>query len=155
MSWFTSTDTYAVEVWSIAAPERNGDGTEKPGEGETATVTMRPLNAGDQADIQDILRMEYSDDEGDDNRSQLAIGSMRRMSVEKACVDWNIPGPKPTPEAIRQLAPVVFEQIYAHVRLGNVHPTLPPAPEKKPPSEPTDEKPSSARKPTPSSEAAQ
>src|SRR5580765_3899864 len=102
----------------------DGDKVKKKGVGDMATVTLRALNAGDQADIQDILRMEMGDDS---ERSQLALGSMRRMSVEKALIDWTIPGPKPTPESIRALAPEVFEQIYSYVRLGNDHPTSPPA----------------------------
>src|SRR5262245_763965 len=115
---------------------------------------MRALNAGDQADIQDILRMEMEN--ADETRSQLAVGSMRRMSVERAVVDWSIPGPKPTPESIRSLSPEVFEQIYSYVRLGNLHPTSPqPDPSANGADAPSAAASSSKPKRTPSSAAAQ
>jgi len=150
--WFTSTDSYTETIYSVSGPELDESGkvTKEP-VGDKATVTMRALNAGDQADIQDILRMEMGDDS---DRSQLALGSMRRMSVEKSLIDWSIPGPKPTPESIRQLSPEVFEQIYSYVKLGNVHPMSPPAePEKNGTSAPAEDESSSKTRPARSSVA--
>lgn len=96
--------------------------TVKGSGGEEGTVTLRRLNAGDQAAIQDTLRMSL--DEGSD--ASLAIGSMRMLSVERALIDWDWDGPKPSPEAISQLEPEVFEQIYSFVEIGT-----PPTPEQK------------------------
>jgi len=120
VSWFAPTQTYVETIWEISPPDEK---KKEPGKGATAEITLRPLNAGDQADIMDILRTEY----GDEDKSQLAIGSMRMLAVERAVIDWTIPGPKPSPESIRALSPPVFEQVYGAVRLGDVHPTLPQA----------------------------
>lgn len=134
--FFQSRDTYVETIWSDAPPETNGDGHEvKPGQGNTAEVTYRPLNAGDHAAIQDVLRSTNQDED----RWALELGSMRILAVEKAVVDWTIPGAKPTPESIRQLAPPVFDQIYAHVRLGSENPTLPPSQTNGDVSEPSSE----------------
>lgn len=99
MGWFTETSTYEKPV--------------KSPEGEEATVTYRRLNAGDLAEIQDSLRV--LEDSGD---TTLAIGTMRQLTVQKAVVNWTIPGPKPSVEAIAQLDPKVFEQVYGGVELN-------------------------------------
>ena len=88
--------------------------TVKTPDGEEGVVTLRRLNAGDQAAIQDTLRMSLSEDAD----ASLAIGTMRMLTVERALVKWDWPGPQPSPEAISQLEPEVFEQIFEAVEIG-------------------------------------
>ena len=99
--FFISTELYEREV---TAPD-----------GSTGKVRLRRLNAGDQAAIQDTLRMAI----GDEADAALKIGTMRMLTVSRALVDWDLPGPKPSPEAISQLEPDVFEQIYGFVEIGS------------------------------------
>lgn len=54
--------------------------------------------------------------------ASMYLGTMRRLTVEKSLIDWTIPGPKPSPEAISQLEPKVFEQIYGHCEIGTPQP---------------------------------
>lgn len=100
MSFFISTEPYEREIESPS--------------GEKGTVKLRRLNAGDQAAIQDTLRMSLGDDGTD---SSLALGTMRMLTVKRALIDWSW-RPSPTPELIAQLDPDVFEQIYSHVEMG-------------------------------------
>ena len=88
--------------------------TIKTPEGEEGTVTLRRLNAGDQAAIQDTLRMSLSEDAD----ASLALGTMRMLTVQRAVIDWDWPGPKPSSESIAQLEPDVFEQIYSFCEIG-------------------------------------
>lgn len=106
MPFFIDTKPYERE---IVAPD-----------GEEGKVVLRRLNAGDQAAIQDTLRMSISEDAD----ASLAIGTMRMITVTRALIDWSWPGPKPSPESISQLEPEVFEQIYSHVEMGTP-PTIP------------------------------
>lgn len=99
-NWFTSTEKYEREI-------------ESPN-GAKATVVLRRLNAGDQAAIQDTMRLIVDTEE-----TSLKLGTLRHLTVQKAVLDWDIPGPKPSPEAIAQLHPDVFEQIYAAVEFGS------------------------------------
>lgn len=101
MGFFITTETYDREV----------EGTN----GEKGTVTLRRLNAGDQAAIQDTLRMSLSE-EAD---ASMALGTMRMLTVQRALIKWSWEGPQPSPEAIAQLEPEVFEQIYAYVEIGS------------------------------------
>jgi len=100
VSFFIAVEPYKRE---ITAPD-----------GEKGEVTMRRLNAGDQAAIQDTLRMTL----GDETETSLAMGTMRMLSVQRAVLDWSWPGPKPSSESISQLEPEVFEQIYSFVEIG-------------------------------------
>lgn len=109
MPFFVEAGTYVREITSP--------------DGETAEVTLRRLNAGDQAAIQDALRMSMDDENSDASPS---IGTMRVLTVRRALLDWTIPGSKPTPETISMLEPEVFEQIYSHCEIGT-----PPTPEQK------------------------
>lgn len=122
MPFFISTESYTREVWSEAPPDEK-KGT--PGRGEKGTITLRRLNAGDQAEIQDRLRMSF-----EDNDARPAIGTMRMLTVQRALLDWDFPGPKPSPESIAQLEPEVFEQIYSHCEIGT--PPTPPETEQAP-----------------------
>ena len=98
MSFFTKPEPYKREVEF---------------EGEKGEITLRRLNAGDQAAIQDTLRMSISED----SDASLAIGTMRMLTVQRALLDWDW-HPKPTPETIAQLEPDVFEQIYSFCEIG-------------------------------------
>jgi hypothetical protein len=102
MGFFIDTKTYEREVISP--------------DGDKGQVTLRKLNAGDQAAIQDTLRMRLADDGAD---TSMLLGTMRMITVERAVVDWSWPGAKPSPEAISQLEPEVFEQIYSYVEIGS------------------------------------
>lgn len=106
MPFFIDTTPYEREV-------------EAPG-GEKGTVKLRRLNAGDQAAIQDTLRMSLSEDAD----ASLAIGTMRMLTVQRALIDWSWPGPKPSQESIAQLEPEVFEQIFSWCEIGS--PPTPP-----------------------------
>jgi hypothetical protein len=112
MGFFISTDTYTRKI--------------KSPDGDEGEVTLRRLNAGDQAAIQDTLRMSL--EEGAD--ASLAIGTMRMLTVERALIKWDWEGPQPSPESISQLEPEVFEQIYSHVEIGT-----PPTPPKSAPQD--------------------
>lgn len=103
MPWFTPTQTY---VKTIKDPESD----------ETATVTLRPLNAQDRAAIEDTLQM-HGDSEGQVT-PQMKLGTMRMLTVTRATVDWSIPGPKPNETTIASLDPRVFEQLWDAVSFG-------------------------------------
>lgn len=125
MPFFITTEPYKRE---ITAPD-----------GEKGECTLRRLNAGDQAAIQDTLRMSLSEDAD----ASLAIGTMRMLTVQRALIDWNWPGPKPSQESISQLEPEVFEQIYSFCEIGSP-PTpsqdgVPPTAERQTPAGETEE----------------
>lgn len=80
-----------------------------PDSGETATVKIRKLTAGDLAGIQDSIRLSM---EGDNPTPEVQIGIFRMMIVEKSLVDWSLDTPV-SPNTIRMLNPLVFEQIFA------------------------------------------
>lgn len=95
-----------------------------PESGEEATVTLRPLNAGDRAELQDLTRMSG----GDDGGAELRLGAMQLVTLKRAIVDWTLPEPT-TAEAIAGLHPDVFDAIYEYVSWGAVPPE-PEQPEK-------------------------
>lgn len=106
MGWFTETATYDVPLEH---------------EGEKATVTLRPLDAGDRAELQDTMRMELAAEEGSDEgriTPEMKMGSMRMLTVERAVVSWTLPGPGPTRASVRSLHPDVFEKIFESVQWG-------------------------------------
>jgi hypothetical protein len=103
MTWFVERETY---VRKIVDPESK----------EEAEVTMRPLNAGDRAEFNEIRLL--SDGEGG-GEGTLRPGRMQLLTVERAVVSWTIPGPQPSAEAIFQLDPRVFDQLYELVSFGN------------------------------------
>jgi hypothetical protein len=86
---------------------------------EKATVTMRPLDAGDRAELSEIrLMLAEGGDEG-----ILSAGRIKILTVAKAIVSWTIPSPnsepfEPTEQNIRTLEPDVFEQLFDHVSFG-------------------------------------
>lgn len=78
-----------------------------PATGETATVDIVPLNAGDQVAIQDSIRMQI----GEDASPEARIGSLKLLIVERALVGWSL-DVAPTRNTIERLNPEVFEQIF-------------------------------------------
>lgn len=101
MSFFISNETYKRTITD-------------PVSGEEAEVELRPLNAGDRAALEDTIRMEAGD-----SNPQVLLGTMRRLTVERALVGWSLEV-SPTPETIKSLNPDVFEQIFEHVNMGGV-----------------------------------
>lgn len=94
--------------------------------GAEATVTFRPLNAGDRAELNEIRLLSNEDGSGS---GKLEPGRMQILAVARAVVSWTIPGPGPSEESIQQLDPRVFDELYKNVSFGN-----PPAEEAKPES---------------------
>jgi hypothetical protein len=82
--------------------------------GEEATVTLRELNAGDMATIQDTVRVTS---EGDEVSPELRIGAMKLAMVTAAVVSWTLEVPA-TPNSIRALDSTVFEAIFKIVNGG-------------------------------------
>lgn len=101
-SWTVKRDTYERKV-------KHPDGTEE-------TVWLRPLNAGDRAEFNEIKVLA----EGD---GAIQTGRIQLLMVERAVVDWTLEqdGSKLpiSSEIIRQLEPSVFDQLYEHVSFGD------------------------------------
>jgi hypothetical protein len=140
--WFVGGETYRRTITH-------------PITGENGWVDLRPLNAGDRAELQDLVRMQFSsqdDDTADETSAALRVGAMQLLTLERAIVEWSLPSP-PSPVTIRQLHPEVFSQIYAEVSWGRVpppeteeekgHPLPAPPDASASPSEPGDDKTSS------------
>ena len=102
-SWFVQRETYDRKIIY-------------PGTDDEASVTMRPLNAGDRAEFNEIRLL--SDGAGG-GEAQMQPGRMQLLTVERAVVSWTIPGPGPSAETIQQLDPRVFDQLYELVSFGN------------------------------------
>lgn len=100
--WFVQRDTYEREI-------------EHPETKEKATVTMRPLNAGDRAELQELRLVEGEDGEGE---GRIHIARQQLHAVRLALAAWSIDTPI-TADTIAQLDPRVFDQIYKHVSFGN------------------------------------
>lgn len=75
-------------------------------------ATFRPLNAGDRAEFNE-LRI-YGEGDG-----RMPVGRIQILMVERALVEWEIPDLPITPETIGSLDPVLFDQLYQAVSLGN------------------------------------
>lgn len=105
--WFTRRDAAKHQI-------------ELPGSDEKAEVELRPLNAGDVAAMNELKLSG----EG----ASLALGEVKLLTVERALVGWSL-GREITPDTIRQLNPLVFEQIHALVDIGGgADGTGPPTP---------------------------
>ncbi len=87
-----------------------------PRDGEEWNVTMRPLHAGDRAELQDLTRMSMGDEE---NSAELRLGAMQLITLERAIINWTLPSP-PTGVTIRQLHPEIYDQIYEYVSWGDI-----------------------------------
>lgn len=100
--WFVERTTYTRKI--------------KAASGAEAEVVMRPLNAGDRAEFNEIQLFQDEDGEGS---GRLRPGRMQLLMVERAVVSWTIPGPGPSSESIAQLDPRIFDQLYDAVSFGN------------------------------------
>lgn len=103
-----------------------------PDDGIDVTITLRKLNARDEAILRDSMRMEFADEE--EVRAELKLGTWQLLTVQRAVVGWNHPtDPPPTPDLINELHPDVFDTIYAAIEAegaprppGEGDPTQPP-----------------------------
>lgn len=84
----------------------------------TATVKLRPLNAGDIAAINELKVSRQG--------ASIALGEVKLLAVEMALVEWSI-GQPITKDTIAQLNPLVFEQIHDLVDVGGDNPPTAPA----------------------------
>jgi hypothetical protein len=87
-----------------------------PESGEKATVTLRPLSWGDVAKMNEIRFAQDETAEGG-GVAKMAPGENKLLLVELALVKWTLPF-EITRETIRKLNPLVGEQIYRHVDVG-------------------------------------
>jgi hypothetical protein len=97
---FVNQETYDVEVVD-------------PRDGERWNVTLRVLNAGDRAALQDETVIE-TDDSGED-RARVPMGKLRMKALERAVVSWTLPM-QPGPNAIAVLHEAIFDQLYEAIR---------------------------------------
>lgn len=105
-------------------------------------VELRPLMAGDRADLQDAVRIAMADDEGEETGgTELRMGTMRILTVAKAIVSWSLPQ-APTVSTVRALTDEVFNKIYDEVSWGEV-----PAEPKETPETPLGDSNGSSAKP--------
>lgn len=105
---FVSTDTYRADIYRPM--KRPGD----PVDDVVGWVELRPLNAGDRAEFNE-LKIASDGDAGID------VGLIQLLMVDRALVSWSFERTKSV-ETIRVLDPDVFDQIWGHVSMGN--PTL-------------------------------
>jgi hypothetical protein len=101
---FTPTETYEVTITD-------------PDDGEEWQVTMRVLNAGDRAMLQDQLRVEMREDD-DTEVARIPMGTMRLLTVDRAVVRWTLPTPKST-ASIASLREELFEQLFDAARFSS------------------------------------
>lgn len=100
MPWLSEeAETYKVEV-------RNPDNPE-----EVAEVTLRRLNAGQHAEVQDSM---FDEEKGE--------GHTRLVIVRHAIVDWTLPVGAYSPDKVQALDPAVFLQIYAGIKKEDLNP---------------------------------
>jgi hypothetical protein len=120
----------------FAAHETYEETITDPRDGETWTVTLRELNAGDDAAIRDetVIEIELDEEGQEVERSRVPMGRLRLRAVERAIVSWTLPLAL-SPNAIRVLNAEIFEQIYRHVRWSSAS----AAEDDSPPTEPQTE----------------
>jgi hypothetical protein len=102
-SWFTTREPYDREVVHPKDPEAK------------MTVTLRPLNAGDRAELQEMQITGGEDGEGE---GKVSLARQQVRALQLALVAWSLPEAV-SPDTIAQLEPAVFDAIYAHVSFGN------------------------------------
>lgn len=101
--WFTRRDTYDRTI-------------EHPDDSEAKiTVTLRPLNAGDRAELQE---MQIVDDGEGGGEGKVSLARQQVRAMQLALVAWSLPEAL-SPDTIAQLEPKVFDAIYKHVSFGN------------------------------------
>ena len=97
------------------------------GGSETLEVELRVLNAGDKAELEDLIAMDV--DEEERLTAGMKLGTMKLLTVSRAIVRWRIldaadagPMPAPSPDVIRRLHPATFEAIFDRIRFGGASP---------------------------------
>jgi hypothetical protein len=108
--WFVPGETYRREL-------------RHPDSGEESYVVLRPLNAGDRAELEDTVQIEAGEQREDGEeavpRTTVRMGLMKLLTVERAVVEWGLPV-SPTRETIRRLDPEVLDAIFALVSFGGI-----------------------------------
>jgi hypothetical protein len=99
--WVMTRETYDREI-------------ENPVTKEKATVTLRNLSWGDITKTNEIRFSQGEDGEG---IGKMLPGENKLLLVELALVRWTLPM-EITRDTIRQLNPLVGEQIFRHVNVG-------------------------------------
>jgi hypothetical protein len=102
--WFTSRETYEREIAHPDDPDAK------------IKLTLRPLNAGDRAELQEMQIV--GDDDGEGGHGTVSIARQQVHAVQLALVAWSLPEAL-SPDTIAQLEPKVFDRIYEHVSFGN------------------------------------
>jgi hypothetical protein len=121
--WFVRAETYDRDIYDPDSPvvkDAHGEPVKDDHDvivhERQGKVTLRPLNSGDRTELEDNVRMEVGNEEA---TPQMLLGTMRRMTVERAIVGWTLEEDVNT-MTIRRLNPGVFEQIFAAITFGNV-----------------------------------
>jgi hypothetical protein len=111
ISFFSDGETYWRDI------RRKVGGKER-----VERIELRPLMAGDRADLQDAVRFGVTDEEGDETgATELRVGTMRLLTVTRALVSWTLPKAISL-SSVRALHPDVFSQIYDEVSWGEIPP---------------------------------
>jgi hypothetical protein len=97
MSFFVDNEPWPVEIEH---------------DGETKTVWLRELAAGDEAELDDMLTAV--DEEG---VRRLMVGSRALLTVQRAVVRWDL-DVEATPISIAALQPAFFDKILKAVNAG-------------------------------------
>jgi hypothetical protein len=93
VAFFQETEHYEVEI---------SDG------GETATVTLRPLTAGDLAAIYDSSTVSAVS-------TMSGVGTLKLVMCQRAIVSWTLEG-NPTMAKLRALKPKVLDAIFEAIK---------------------------------------
>lgn len=101
--WVTSSELYTRKVWNEA--------------GEEAEVTLRLLNAGDKAEVEDQQQVRVDADE-ETVTPEMRMGSMKHLIVNRALVSWTLPLPPPTEAIVASLDDGIFQQLFALASFG-------------------------------------
>lgn len=86
-------------------------------DGHEWSVTLRRLSAGDEAAIQDKIRMLQSAD-GDEDVIQPMLGTTKMLSVQRAIVSWDLPAPY-EPHMVEMLDRDLFNQMFEQVEFAS------------------------------------
>jgi hypothetical protein len=111
MGFFSNGDTY----------KRTLTRTDDAGTEEKLEVELRPLMAGDRADLQDQLRilLDDGDEAAEGNVLSLRPGTNRILTVAAAIVAWNLPL-SPSVSSVRALQPDVLDWLFGEISWGSI-----------------------------------
>jgi hypothetical protein len=141
-SWFVSREISKSEIALPSVELRDkklkqlredgntDDAIEAERERLTGWVELRPLNAGHVAQMNELKLKS--------DGASIDLGAAKVLAVEFALVNWSLPSPI-TVDTIKQLNPMVFEQIYELVDGGEgANGSGPPPPAAETPHTPKD-----------------